>query len=41
MFGQMTDMKISFNETSVIMDQNPEVAGKTLIFNVTLISIDK
>lgn len=41
MFGQMMDMKISFNETSIIMDQNPEVAGKTLIFNITLISIDK
>ena len=41
MFGQMVDMKISFNETSIIMDQNSEVAGKTLIFNVTLRSIDK
>ncbi|VVB51724.1 FKBP-type peptidyl-prolyl cis-trans isomerase [uncultured archaeon] len=41
MFGQMIPTKISFNETSVIFDQNPEVAGKTLIFNVTLISIDK
>jgi FKBP-type peptidyl-prolyl cis-trans isomerase 2 len=41
MFGQMVPMKISFNETSIIMDQNPEVAGKTLIFNVTLISIDR
>lgn len=41
MFGQMEHMKISFNETSVIMDRNSEAAGKTLIFNVTLISIDK
>jgi len=41
MFGQMIPTKISFNETSIIMDQNPEVAGKTLIFNVTLISINK
>lgn len=41
MFGQMIPTKISFNETSVIFDQNPEVAGKTLIFNVTLVSIDK
>jgi FKBP-type peptidyl-prolyl cis-trans isomerase 2 len=41
MFGQMEHMKISFNETSVIMDRNSEVAGKTLIFNVTLISINK
>jgi FKBP-type peptidyl-prolyl cis-trans isomerase 2 len=40
-FGQMVNMKISFNETSMIMDQNPEVAGKTLIFNITLVSIDK
>ena len=38
MFGQM---KVSFNETSIIMDQNPELAGQTLIFNVTLVSIDK
>jgi FKBP-type peptidyl-prolyl cis-trans isomerase 2 len=41
MFGQMTNMKISFNKTSMIMDRNPETAGKTLIFNVTLVSIDK
>ena len=41
MFGQMEDMKVSFNETSVIMDRNSEVAGKTLLFNVTLRSIDK
>ncbi|MCZ7396766.1 MAG: FKBP-type peptidyl-prolyl cis-trans isomerase [Candidatus Methanoperedens sp.] len=39
MFGQMIPMKVSFNETSIIMDQNPEFAGKTLIFNVTLKSI--
>jgi len=37
-FGQM---KVSFNETSIIMDQNHELAGQTLIFNVTLVSIDK
>ena len=41
MFGQMVPTKISFNETSMIMDQNLEVAGKALIFNVTLVSIDK
>jgi FKBP-type peptidyl-prolyl cis-trans isomerase 2 len=41
MFGQMVNMRISFNETSMIMDQNPEEAGKTLIFNVTLVTIDK
>ncbi len=41
MFGQPTPMKVSFNETSIIMDQNPEYAGKTLIFNVTLVSINK
>jgi len=40
MFGQMEEMRLSFNETSIIMDQNSEVAGKTLIFNVTLVSID-
>lgn len=41
MFGQMVNMKISFNETSMIMDRNSEEAGKTLVFNVTLVSIDK
>jgi len=41
MFGQMEEMRLSFNETYMIMDRNPEVAGKTLIFNVTLVSIDK
>ncbi len=39
MFGQVVQMKISFNETSIIMDQNQKYAGKTLIFNVTLVSI--
>lgn len=38
MFGQM---KVKFNETSIIMDQNHELAGKTLIFTVTLKSIGK
>lgn len=33
-------MKVNFNETSFTLDQNHELAGKTLIFNVTLISID-
>jgi len=37
MFGQM---KVNFNETSIIMDQNPELAGKTLVFKVTLVSIE-
>jgi FKBP-type peptidyl-prolyl cis-trans isomerase 2 len=41
MFGQPVPMKVSFNGTSIIMDQNPEYAGKTLIFNVTLVSINK
>ncbi len=41
MFGQMVPTKIRFNETSIIMDQNSEIAGKTLIFNVTLVSINK
>lgn len=40
MFGQMIPTKVSFNETSIIMDQNHELAGKTLIFNVTLKSIE-
>jgi FKBP-type peptidyl-prolyl cis-trans isomerase 2 len=38
MFGAV---RVSFNKTSVIMDRNPELAGKTLIFNVTLVSINK
>jgi len=38
MFGQV---KISFNETSIIMDRNHELAGRTLIFNITLRSIEK
>lgn len=33
--------RVHFNETSIIMDQNSELAGKTLIFNVTLRSIEK
>ncbi len=37
MYGAIT---VKFNETSLIIDQNHELAGKTLIFNVTLISID-
>lgn len=40
MFGKMIPTKVSFNETSIIMDQNHELAGKTLIFNVTLKSIE-
>jgi peptidylprolyl isomerase len=39
MFG--TPIKVHFNETSIIMDQNHELAGKTLIFNITLRSINK
>ncbi len=41
MFGQLVPMKISFNETSIILDQNHELADKTLVFNVTLVSINK
>ncbi|MCX9026535.1 MAG: FKBP-type peptidyl-prolyl cis-trans isomerase [Candidatus Methanoperedens sp.] len=40
-FGQMIPMRLSFNETSIILDKNPELAGKTLVFNVTLVSINK
>jgi FKBP-type peptidyl-prolyl cis-trans isomerase 2 len=39
MFG--TPIKVHFNETSIIMDHNHKLAGKTLIFNITLKSIDK
>ncbi len=34
-------VKVSFNETSIIIDGNNELAGKTLIFNVTLRAIGK
>ena len=37
--GQFGSMSIHFNETSVIIDQNNKLAGKTLIFDVTLNSI--
>jgi FKBP-type peptidyl-prolyl cis-trans isomerase 2 len=37
MFGG--GMRVHFNESSIIMDQNQKYAGKTLIFNVTLKSI--
>lgn len=39
MFG--APFKVHFNETSIIMDQNHEMAGKTLVFNITLKSINK
>lgn len=39
MFGGM--IRVHFNETSIILDQNPELAGKTLVFNVTVRSIDE
>ena len=37
MFGP--PIKVHFNETSIIMDENNKLAGKTLIFNVTMRSI--
>jgi FKBP-type peptidyl-prolyl cis-trans isomerase 2 len=36
-FGTIT---VRFNETSLIIDQNNDLAGKTLTFNVTLVSIE-
>jgi hypothetical protein len=33
-------IKVHFNETYITMDQNNELAGETLIFNVTVRSID-
>ena len=39
MFGP--PVRVHFNETSIIMDANNKLAGKTLIFNVTLKSINK
>jgi peptidylprolyl isomerase len=38
MFGPIN---IHFNETSIIIDHNHKLAGKTLIFDVTLKSIDR
>ena len=38
MFGSIN---IHFNETSIIIDQNHKLAGKTLVFDVTLKSIEK
>ncbi len=37
MYGSMI---VRFNETKLTIDQNHELAGKTLTFNVTLVSID-
>jgi FKBP-type peptidyl-prolyl cis-trans isomerase 2 len=34
------DMFVAVNDTSLIIDRNPEIAGKTLIFDVTLLSIN-
>ncbi len=39
MFGP--PIRVRFNETSIIMDANSELAGKTLIFNVTLRAFNK
>jgi FKBP-type peptidyl-prolyl cis-trans isomerase 2 len=33
-------LKVNFNETSFTLDRNHELAGKTLIFNITIKSID-
>jgi FKBP-type peptidyl-prolyl cis-trans isomerase 2 len=37
--GTFGTVRIHFNETSIIIDQNNKLAGKTLIFDVTLKSI--
>lgn len=34
-------IKVSFNGDSIMMDRNHELAGKTLVFDITLISIDE
>lgn len=34
-------VKLSFNGDSIMIDRNHEFAGKTLVFNITLVSIDK
>lgn len=33
-------IKVSFDDESITMDRNHELAGKTLVFNITLISIE-
>ena len=38
--GMYGSMIVRFNETKFTIDENHELAGKTLIFNVTLVSID-
>lgn len=38
--GMFGSVRIHFNETSIILDQNNKLAGKTLIFDVTLNSIN-
>lgn len=39
--NQLGSTMIHFNETSITIDQNNKLAGKTLIFDVTLLSIGK
>ena len=34
-------IKVSFNGDSIMMDRNHELAGKTLVFDITLVSIDE
>lgn len=34
-------IKVSFNGDSIMMDHNHEFAGKTLVFDITLVSIDE
>ncbi len=38
--GMFGSVRVHFNETSITLDQNNKLAGKTLIFEVTLRSID-
>ena len=38
--GMFGSMRVHFNETSIIVDQNNKLAGKTLIFDVTLNSLN-
>lgn len=34
-------VRVKFNDSSIIMDQNHELAGKNLTFNVTIVSMEK
>jgi peptidylprolyl isomerase len=40
-WGRPVQFPVSHNETHIMVDTNPPLAGKTLIFNITLLNISK